>query len=163
MGKFNLIQKERILDKVQRLCQTCDKDYDVYAFFGDEAFYTPLECEKCFHLIWYDYFVDKFFDEMCKKYDKLKKTGRERYTLLWAEIESNLPPCIKCGGKYRREEWFSCGAPTHCPHCRVSQVTNGTDLPKNILVHEGKVQRVTEQVWTVVPSDAVSMHEKSVS
>lgn len=143
--KLTVVERERTFEKVTRDCPVCAKKYEVFAFFGDESFTSCFECVKCHDLLWYDFYTDKYFDELAKKIKDSKQ--------VWLRIESELPLCKKCGGKYKRADWVVYGAPEHCTHCHVSQRTNGIPLSKDILKAEGKVRNSTEKVAFVVSHD----------
>ncbi len=142
MYKFEILEKEREFEKATRNCQVCSKDYDVFVFFGDETFTSCFECVKCHNLLWYDYYVDKYFDQL----DKDIRDSRQ----VWARIESELPLC-KCGGNYKRSDWVTCGAPEHCIHCHVSQKTNGTPLKRNMV--QKTLRKIKEKVAFIVGNE----------
>ena len=149
MSRFKIIEQERTFWKAQRPCDVCKKEYEVYVFLGTEYFTIPFECQTCNDLLWYDYFTDKFNNELYKKYEGNEK----RPELIWKEIEKNLPPCQKCSGKYKQALWFVYGAPEHCPHCHVSQRTNGTPLDKDKIRRENKAWTKAEKVFFVTSND----------
>lgn len=143
MNKLKLIKKEGTFQKATRECGICRKAYEVSAFFGMEYFTLPLECDSCHHIAWYDFYEDKLFDEVDKKYQNVRD-DKERHRLVWGEILDSLPNCAQCKGKYKKYDWYSYGAPDHCPHCRASQSSNGTALDKRKIQSENKVKTVKE-------------------
>lgn len=147
MKNFRILEQERIFKKANRDCLVCKKEYEVYAYFGNEAFTVPFECNKCYHILWYDFYTDKYFDTLSKKMN-------EKTKLIWTEIENEISPCLKCNGHYKLSDWVTYGTPEHCPHCHISQKTNGTPLNESKLKLENKIRTVKENVNFLVSAEA---------
>lgn len=106
-------------------CDSCGEDFVVVTTNAAEARVSCLECEACFSIYWYDHEIDPLWLSLGKKElhpAKIKK-----------EVEALIPPCQKCEGKLSHIDWYSYGAPIHCPHCRSEQtkmLSNNAELSK---------------------------------
>lgn len=129
--------------KIFRRCGRCNKKYEVEIMRGDYHWPSFLECTSCGISL-------RYSEDLAYPY--LKNDPKLTTQQIKRQIESKIPLCPKCNGKFKNVDGSRYGVPTYCPYCKVSQEAINSPHPSPI--DKSKIRYVSEDVyWLEVVKD----------